>query len=103
MTRFYRDRGTPPLRRQSARHRRARARKMGAVPKLRGFILQANYRMVARPGGPRTPVVYLYGRLEEGGTFLVRDDRQRPHFFIRAADAERARELLALEPAVIDR
>ena len=35
-------------------------------------------------------------RLETGGTFLVRDDRQRPHFFIRAADAERARALAPL-------
>ncbi len=37
--------------------------------------------------------MHLYGRLEDGGTFLVRDDRQRPHFYIRAADAQRARAL----------
>jgi DNA polymerase-2 len=35
--------------------------------------------------------VHLYGRLENGGTFLVRDDRQRPHFYVRAPDAEAAR------------
>jgi DNA polymerase-2 len=35
--------------------------------------------------------VHLYGRLENGGTFLVRDDRQRPHFYIRSTDAEAAR------------
>ena len=57
----------------------------------RGFILQASYRVVAGPNGQRTPVIHIYGRLEDGDTFLVRDDRQRPHFYIRAADAERAR------------
>jgi DNA polymerase-2 len=64
----------------------------------RGFILQANYRVVSAPNGRRTPVVHIHGRLEDGGTFLVRDDRQRPHFYIRAADAERARALRAPEP-----
>lgn len=73
------------------------------VTKVRGFILQASYRVVSRPNGQRVPVVHLYGRLEEGGTFLVRDDRQRPHFFIRAADAERARALRVPEPKVIDK
>ncbi len=58
---------------------------------FRGFILQATYRVVSRPDGLRVPVVYIYGRLESGDTFLARDDRQRPHFFIRATDAERAR------------
>ncbi|HEX7000036.1 MAG TPA: DNA polymerase II [Gammaproteobacteria bacterium] len=58
--------------------------------KARGFILQASYRVVTRADGARSPVIHLYGRLEDGGTFLVRDDRQRPHFYVRAADAERA-------------
>ncbi|HEY8519261.1 MAG TPA: DNA polymerase II [Gammaproteobacteria bacterium] len=58
--------------------------------KARGFILQASYRVVRRADGSRLPVIHLYGRLEDGGTFLVRDDRQRPHFYVRAADAERA-------------
>ena len=35
-------------------------------------------------------MVHLYGVLEQGGTFLVRDRRQSPHFFIRRRDAERA-------------
>jgi DNA polymerase family B len=70
---------------------------------LRGFILQASYRVVARAGGARVPVIHLYGRLEEGGTFLVRDDRQRPRFFIPAAAATRARALHAPEPQVIDK
>ena len=66
----------------------------------RGFILQANYRVVSAPNGRRTPVVHIHGRLEDGGTFLVRDDRQRPHFYILAVDAERARALRAPEPAL---
>jgi DNA polymerase-2 len=61
------------------------------VGKARGFILQASYRVRSGRNGERTPVVHLYGRLESGGTFLIRDDRQRPHFYLRAADAERAR------------
>lgn len=56
---------------------------------LRGFILQASYRVVTSDGGRRVPVVHLYGRLEHGGAFLVRDDRQRPHFYVRAADIGR--------------
>jgi DNA polymerase II len=57
----------------------------------RGFILQASYRVSVQPNGGRRPVVHLYGRLADGGTFLVRDDRQRPHFYIPATDLERAR------------
>ncbi len=59
----------------------------------RGFILQASYRVTAGADGQRLPVVQLYGRLETGGAFLVRDDRQHPHFYVRASDAERARAL----------
>jgi DNA polymerase-2 len=66
--------------------------------KVQGVILQASYRISSRPGGRRTPVVHLYGRLEDGGTFLVRDDRQHPHFYIRSSDADRARQLGANEP-----
>ena len=53
----------------------------------RGVILQASYRIVTQSGGRRIPVVHLYGRLEDGGTFLVRDDRQTPHFYIHSAAA----------------
>ena len=73
-------------------------RKIAVVASHRGFILQASYRVVTRAAGQRVPVIYCYGRLESGGTFLVRDDRQRPHFFIRAADAERAIALRAPPP-----
>jgi DNA polymerase II len=65
----------------------------------RGLILQASYRVLPGPNGERTPVVYLFGRLEDGATFLVRDDRQRPHFYIRALDAERAWSSGAPKPA----
>jgi DNA polymerase-2 len=66
----------------------------------RGFILQSTYRIVVEPDGERVPVVHLYGRLEAGGTFLIRDNRQRPHFYIRTADAERARAVRAPQPQV---
>ncbi len=64
----------------------------------RGFILQASYRIQTDEHGLRRPVVHLYGRLESGETFLVRDDRQRPRFFIRSVDAAGARALRAPEP-----
>ncbi|HEY5808939.1 MAG TPA: DNA polymerase II [Povalibacter sp.] len=69
---------------------------------VRGFILQASYRIVSQPGGGRVPVTHIYGRLEDGGTFLVRDDRQRPHFYIRAVDAGRARSLRSPPPIEVD-
>jgi len=71
--------------------------------KARGFVFQANYRLVPGPAGARIPVVHLYGRLEDGGTFLVRDDRQRPYFYIRAEDAQRARTLGAPAPGADDK
>lgn len=67
----------------------------------RGFVLQTSYRVLAGPDGRRVPVVHIYGRLEDGGTFLVRDNRQRPHFYVRADDATRAQALGApmLQPS----
>ena len=61
---------------------------IGAGAAARGFILQASYRI--QDG---SPVVHLFGMLEGGGTFLVRDARQVPHFHIRRRDAERAYSL----------
>ncbi|NIP15446.1 MAG: DNA polymerase II [Pseudomonadales bacterium] len=57
--------------------------------------MQATYRVHAG-----VPVVYLFGRLETGETFLVRDHRQRPHFYVRRQDAERATGVdgITLEP-----
>jgi len=69
----------------------------------RGFILQANYRVVPAGNGRRVPVIYLYGQLQHGGAFLVRDDRQRPHFYIRAADAGRAQAVRAPQSTPVDR
>ena len=68
----------------------------------RGFILQATYRVTGLDE-QRVPVVYLYGRLEDGSTFRVRDDRRRPCFYIRASDAEEAARLGALAPVPTDR
>lgn len=71
--------------------------------KVRGFILQSTYRVISEPDGRRIPVVHIYGRLEDGGTFLVRDDSQRPHFYIRADQAASARALGAPEPQPSDK
>jgi DNA polymerase-2 len=54
----------------------------------RGFILQPTYRIESG-----RPVVLLYGRAEDGRSFLLRDTRQTPHFFIKQTDAARARML----------
>jgi DNA polymerase-2 len=53
--------------------------------------------------GRRVPVVQLYGRLESGASFLVRDDRQRPHFYLRTADADRAAKARAGNQTPTDR
>jgi DNA polymerase-2 len=68
------------------------------MPKARGFILQATYRVASTADRRRSPVVQLYGRLDTGVPFLVRDDRQRPHFYLRAADSSRATAVEALPP-----
>ncbi|MGE5125913.1 MAG: DNA polymerase II [Betaproteobacteria bacterium] len=59
------------------------------MPWRRGFVLQPTYRMEAG-----RPVVQLYGRLQDGGCFLVRDRRPVPHFFVETSNVERARPLL---------
>src|SRR5580704_12934713 len=73
------------------------------MTKARGFILQASYRVASGPNGRRIPIVHIHGRLEGGDTFMVRDDRQRPRFYIRAVDAERARALRAPLPTPVDK
>lgn len=47
-----------------------------------GFVLQASYRV-----HEGIPVVYLFGRLLDGATFIVRDNCQRPHFFVASEHA----------------
>jgi len=59
----------------------------------RGFILQPTYRIES--GGP---AVWLYGRADSGESFLIRDTRSVPRFFVRRSDASRARELGARVP-----
>ena len=73
------------------------------VTTLRGFILQTSYRLVSQRNGERLPVIHVHGRLEDGGTFLIRDDRQRAHFYIRAADAAGARAVRAPDPQGTDK
>jgi DNA polymerase II len=68
------------------------------MTKTRGFILQATYRVTSTSDGRRSPVVHLYGRLDSGASFLVQDDRQRPHFYVRAADVSHAAALKSLPP-----
>lgn len=70
---------------------------------VRGFVLQASYRIVSQPGGVRLPVVHIYGRLEDGGTFLIRDDRQRPHFYIRERDVPRAQAVRIPLPRTVSK
>ncbi len=56
----------------------------------RGFILQPTYRIESGRS-----VVSIYGRLESGRSFLIRDTRQAPRFFVLRSDAQRARDLRA--------
>jgi len=69
---------------------------MSATGPVRGFVLQPTYRVESG-----RPVVHLYGRLEGGRGFLVRDHRPVPYFYVEEADAPRARALGArpLAPA----
>lgn len=53
----------------------------GAV--FEGFVIQATYRIQHR-----VPVIYVFGRLTNGETFLIRDTRQRPHFYVEADAVE---------------
>ena len=48
-----------------------------------GFILQSTYRVV-----DGIPNILIYGRLDDGRTFVVRETRQRPTFYVRTADVE---------------
>ncbi|MCP5179919.1 MAG: DNA polymerase II [Pseudomonadales bacterium] len=50
-----------------------------------GVVYQAGYRIEQG-----RPVVQLYGRLTSGESFLLRDSRETPHFFIPAAQVRKA-------------
>ncbi|MDY7092198.1 MAG: DNA polymerase II [Acidobacteriota bacterium] len=56
--------------------------------RVRGFLLQPTYRLQRGRA-----VVHLAGRLESGESFLIRDDRLQPHFYIRQRDRELAEQL----------
>ena len=68
------------------------------MPTHRGFILQPTYRVESG-----RPVVHLYGRLEDGRPFLVRDRRLVPYFYIERDDADAARRLGAVRQVPADR
>ena len=59
-----------------------------------GFVLQATYRI-----HHGVPVVYVFGRLTNGETFLIREHRERPHFYIPSVSAE---QLQGLDARAID-
>ena len=55
---------------------------------VRGFILQPTYRIESG-----RPVVQLFGRLETGEPFLVRDTHEKPYFYVAAEDSAEASRL----------
>ena len=59
-----------------------------------GFILNVAY--VAEPGSGRA-VVHLYGKLQDGRPFVVRDRRPQPYFYLDRRDREQAVHLGAAE------
>ena len=48
-----------------------------------GFVLQARYRILQN-----SPIIQVFGKLENGRVFLVEDDREQPFFYIDEDDAE---------------
>lgn len=50
-----------------------------------GFILHPTYYVEKQ-----RPIVHLFGRLEDGTSFVVRDDTARPMFFVRTEDVPAA-------------
>jgi DNA polymerase-2 len=63
----------------------------------KGFILHPTYRIERG-----RPVVHLFGRLDTGETFVVRDDRMRPYFFIRRSDVAKAQAIMQLRIETCD-
>ena len=61
---------------------------------MRGFILQPTYNIERNHS-----VIHLYGRLENGEAFLIRDDSEVPYFYIESEDVERARHLATIDLA----
>lgn len=67
----------------------------------RGFVLQTSYRVQDIAGAP-VPVIHVHGCLEDGRGFLLRDYRQRPHFYIRQSDCARAQQLCGVAGESVD-
>ena len=67
-----------------------------AGDEVRGFVLQPTYRIESG-----RPVVHLWGVLEEGGTFLIRDHRLIPAED-HAADEDAHRKREAVVDALTD-
>ena len=65
-----------------------------------GFVLNVTY--VAEPGSGRA-VVHLYGKLQDGRPFLVRDRRPQPYFFIESSAQDQALSLGVTNPEVAER
>ncbi len=63
---------------------------------VRGFVFQATYRVVNK-----LPIVHVFGRLEDGRTFLVREHRQRPHFLIEAEHRHVVESMRTAVPASV--
>lgn len=59
---------------------------MAGMVTYRGVIYQTSYRIERG-----APVVQCFGRLESGESFLLRDARERPHFFADARAVDRIR------------
>lgn len=64
------------------------AERQPGSPFVRGFILQITYSIERGQA-----VVELYGVLETGESFLIRDRRERPAFYVEEAQAEAAARL----------
>src|SRR3972149_2268345 len=53
---------------------------------VKGFILHPTYRFI-----DNKPVVHLYGKLENGESFLAVFEEFRPYFYIRKSDEAKAK------------
>ena len=51
----------------------------------KGLILHPTYRIERG-----RPVIHLFGKLDSGETFVVRNDKHRPYFYIKESDTAKA-------------
>ena len=56
---------------------------------IEGFIVHSSFSR-----STRTPTLYLIGRLKNGETFAVVEERMRPGFYIRESDTSRVLEYI---------